>query len=125
MTLLAIAAPTSDTPAILVLCFAMTIGLFWYIFQAPAVAVEAPEKTRLAFLRERKETIYDNLRDLNFEFKAGKFPPADYQQMRHALEDEAAVLLAEIESLEGRSTGGLAPSPQRQSASPAGRGAKR
>lgn len=120
MTLLAIAAPTSDTPAVLLLCFVMTIGLFWYIFQTPAVAVAAPEKTRVAFLRERKEMIYDNLRDLNFEFKAGKFPPADYQQMRSALEDEAAALLSEIESLEGES-----PSQQGAAAPPVRKGDKR
>ena len=57
-------------------------------------------KTRLTFLRERKETVYENLRDLNFEYKAGKYPEADYQTMRAALEDEAAALLGEIEALE-------------------------
>lgn len=122
MTLLAIAAPAGDLPAFLVLCCAMTIGLFWYVFQAPAIAIEAPEKTRLAYLRERKDTVYDNLRDLNFEFKAGKFPAADYQQMRSALEDEAAGLLAEIESLE---RGVNPPGRQSQSAAPERRGAKR
>ena len=30
------------------------------------------EKTRLDFLLERKEQLYENLRDLNFEFKAGE-----------------------------------------------------
>ena len=122
MTLLAIAAPTSDLPAILALCCAMTIGLFWYIFQAPAVAIEAPEKTRLAYLRERKDTAYDNLRDLNFEFKAGKFPAADYLQMRAALEDEAAGLLAEIDMLE---RGVVAPGRQFPAAPPEREGAKR
>ena len=29
------------------------------------------EKTRLAYLRERKEMVYENLRDLNFEYQAG------------------------------------------------------
>jgi type II secretory pathway component PulM len=100
MTLLAIAAPTGDTPALLALCLAMTIGLLWYVFQTPAAAVEATEKTRLTYLRERKETVYDNLRDLNFEFKAGKFPVADYEQMRGTLENEATELLAEIEAIE-------------------------
>lgn len=91
---------TSDDPAILALCVAMTIGILWYIFYLPETAEEAPEKTRLVYLRERKDVVYDNLRDLNFEFKAGKFPDSDYQQMRASLEDEAAALLAEIERLE-------------------------
>ena len=53
-------------------------------------------KTRLIYLRERKEAVYDNLRDLNFEYKAGKFPDSDYQEMKASLEEEAAAILAEI-----------------------------
>ena len=81
-------------------CVIMTAALFFYIFSLPQHVEAGEEKTRLAFLRERKETVYDNLRDLNFEYKAGKYPEADYQGMRMALEDEAASLLAEIETLE-------------------------
>ena len=44
--------------------------------------------------------MYDNLRDLNFEYKAGKFPDSDYQEMKTSLEDEAAAILAEIARLE-------------------------
>ncbi len=58
------------------------------------------DKTRLAYLYERKDVVYENLRDLNFEFKAGKFAPADYDSMRQGMEAEAARLLAEIETLE-------------------------
>jgi hypothetical protein len=58
------------------------------------------QKSRLSYLRERKETIYENLRDLNFEFRAGKFPEPDYLAMRAGLEDEAAQVLAEIDGLE-------------------------
>ena len=61
----------------------------------------APEKTRLDYLRERKDVIYENLRDLNFEYKAGKYPEADYTTQRDALENEAANVLAEMESLGG------------------------
>ena len=59
-----------------------------------------PEKTRASYLRERKDAVYENLRDLNFEFKAGKIPEADYQSLRASLQDEAATLLAEIARLE-------------------------
>ena len=44
--------------------------------------------------------VYENLRDLNFEFKAGKFPDADYQSIKASLEEEAAAVLAEISHLE-------------------------
>jgi hypothetical protein len=81
-------------------CALLTVGLLLYVFSvADRVPASAP-KTRLAYLRERKEVVYENLRDLNFEFKAGKFPERDYQSMRTALEDEAARILAEIELLE-------------------------
>jgi hypothetical protein len=72
-----------------------------YVFYLPGTLQMGPEKTRLAYLRERKEVIYENLRDLNFEFKAGKFPDSDYQSMKTSLEDEAAAVLAEMASLEG------------------------
>jgi hypothetical protein len=81
-------------------CGLMTAALLFYIFSLPTRVDAGEEKTRLSFLRERKENVYENLRDLNFEYKAGKYPEADYQTMRAALEDEAASLLAEIEALE-------------------------
>ena len=60
------------------------------------------DKTRVDYLLERKDAIYENLRDLNFEFQAGKYPEADYEQQRVGLEDEAALVIAEIETLTAR-----------------------
>ena len=57
------------------------------------------EKSRLDYLKERKDVIYDNLRDLNFEFRAGKFPEDDYNRQRDNLEHEAAQVLAEMDTL--------------------------
>jgi len=51
-------------------------------------------------LQERKEAVYENLRDLNFEFKAGKVPDQDYLNLKNSLESEAAGILAEISRLE-------------------------
>ena len=58
------------------------------------------DKTRVDGLRERKDAIYDNLRDLNFEYLAGKHPEADYAEQRGRLENEAAAVLAEMDALE-------------------------
>ncbi len=58
------------------------------------------DKTRVAYLYERKDVVYENLRDLNFEYNAGKFTAADYDAMRIGMEAEAARVLAEIEALE-------------------------
>ncbi len=78
--------------------FAMVTGAF--IFLPSRDAETGADKTRLEYLYERKEVVYENLRDLNFEFKAGKFTQADYDGMRLGMEAEAARLLAEIEELE-------------------------
>ena len=81
-------------------CAVLTVGLLFYIFYLPTSVGHAEEKSRLSFLRERKESVYENLRDLNFEYKAGKLPEVDYANLRASLEDEAAAILAEIERLE-------------------------
>jgi hypothetical protein len=78
----------------------LAAALLYYVFYMGGPVEHAPGKTRLAYLRERKEVIYENLRDLNFEYKAGKYPEGDYLEMRSGLEDEAAAVLAEILALE-------------------------
>ena len=80
----------------------LTAGILFYIFYFQEDVHAAPEKTRLAYLLERKEVVYDNLRDLNFEYRAGKFPDADYQALKASLELEAANVLAEIDRLESQ-----------------------
>ena len=83
-------------------CFVMTAALLFFIFNLPAAVEHPVEKTRLVFLRERMESICENLRDLNFEYKAGKMPEADYVNLRATLEDDAAAVLAEIQQLESQ-----------------------
>jgi hypothetical protein len=81
-------------------CILAAAASLFYIFYLPGTLYLGPEKTRASYLRERKEAVYENLRDLNFEYRAGKVPDADYQSLRASLEDEAATLLAEIARLE-------------------------
>ena len=76
------------------------LAIFVYVFFAVPQREDATEKTRLAYLHERKDVIYENLRDLNFEYKSGKFSAADFEAMRGSMEAEAARVLAEIETLE-------------------------
>ena len=84
----------------LFVCAVFTLAVLYYVFFFPGEVYSGPEKTRLIYLRERKEAVYENLRDLNFEFKAGKVPDADYQSMRASLEEEAAAIMGEIARLE-------------------------
>ena len=78
----------------------LMLGVFIYVFAPVRDLARGKTKSRVEYLRERKEVIYENLRDLNFEHKAGKFPEADFFAMRAGLESEAAAVLAEIEDLE-------------------------
>jgi hypothetical protein len=48
-------------------------------------------------LEDRKQAIYGNLRDLQFEYRLGKLSDGDYQQNKRALQRELAGVLAEIE----------------------------
>jgi hypothetical protein len=81
-------------------CILITAAALFYIFHVPDAVTAGPAKTRVTYLRERKEVIYENLRDLNFDYKAGKLPESDYQTMRDSLEEEAATVLGEISRLE-------------------------
>jgi predicted nuclease with TOPRIM domain len=74
--------------------------LFVYTFWPENVFASQRQKTRLDYLLERKEQLYENLRDLNFEFKAGKYPEEDFVVQRAQLENETAQLLGEIEQLQ-------------------------
>ena len=75
-------------------------GMLIYIFLPSRDTDTGVDKTRVVYLHERKDVVYENLRDLNFEFKAGKFTQADYDSMRVSMEAEAARILAEIDMLE-------------------------
>ena len=80
----------------LVLAAALLIYTFW----PENVFASQRQKTRLDYLEERKEQLYENLRDLNFEYRAGKYPEEDFLVQRSQLENETAQLLAEIEHLQ-------------------------
>jgi hypothetical protein len=82
------------------LCLMFFIASLYYVFYLPGRLFLGPEKTRAGYLRERRDAVYENLRDLNFEYKAGKVPDADYASLKSSLQDEAATLLAEIDRLE-------------------------
>jgi hypothetical protein len=83
-----------------IFCSLFAAGVLIYVFLPSRDTDAGDDKTRVAYLYERKDVVYENLRDLNFEFKAGKFTQADYDAMRVGMEAEAARILAEIEMLE-------------------------
>jgi len=80
----------------------LTLLIFAYMFWPERNPFVQADKTRVDYLLERKEAIYENLRDLNFEYQAGKYPEQDYEEQRTGLEDEAARVIGEMEGLERR-----------------------
>ena len=78
----------------------LAVALLVYTFWPENGFASQREKTRLDYLLERKEQLYENLRDLNFEYRAGKYPEEDFVSQRSLLENETAQLLAEIEFLQ-------------------------
>ncbi len=99
-SLFAFALAGQETAFVLFGCTLFAACLFVYVFYQPGEVETGEQKTRLTYLLERKEATYENLRDLNFEYKAGKLSEQDYAVQQASLEDEAAAILAEIESIE-------------------------
>jgi hypothetical protein len=78
----------------------LLFALFVYTFWPENAFASQRQKTRLDYLFELKDQLYENLRDLNFEFRAGKYPEEDFQSQRAHLEAETAQVLREIEFLQ-------------------------
>lgn len=80
----------------------LTLLIFAFMFWPEKNPFRQADKTRLDYLRERRDVIYENLRDLNFEHLAGKYPEEDFAEQRTSLEDEAARVIAEMNALAPR-----------------------
>jgi len=102
LTLAAFAA-TGAVPndwAVLGACFALGLAAVLFIFFIqPDASDLAPHRSKLDQLLERRDTIYDNMRDLRFEYRAGKYSEGDYEAMKNSLELEAAQVLVEIDQV--------------------------
>jgi len=83
-------------------CVGLSAATLLFIFYIqPDASDSAPHRTRLDQLLERRDAIYENLRDLRFEHRAGKFSESDFEEMKRALEIEAARVLAQMDELTG------------------------
>jgi hypothetical protein len=77
----------------------LTIGaLFFTLFVRLKDVPEPLPVSPIQHLEDRKQAIYDNLRDLQFEYRLGKLSDEDYQQTKQALQKELAGVLAETEA---------------------------
>jgi hypothetical protein len=82
--------------------------LAFVLLVRPEDLAPEPALSPAAHLEDKKAAIYENLRDLQFEFRLGKLSEADYQKTKTGLQAELAALLAEIDRL----TMGVQPAPQ-------------
>jgi len=73
-------------------------------------------------LDERKTAIYENLRDLQFEYRLGKLSDDDYQATKKDLQKELARVLAEVDKMKTASGAPAAapPAPAKVVAPPTG-----
>jgi rubrerythrin len=83
----------------LVMALFIATALAVYVV-SPLLATSVPGDSTLpvdvtpsADLKRRRMVIYENLQDLDFEYKAGKVSEADYQTMRRNYLSEAAQLM--------------------------------
>jgi hypothetical protein len=78
----------------------LTVGIILFTLvvrprDLPATPPESPFK----HLDAHKAAIYENLRDLQFEYRVGKLSDQDYQQTKLDLQRELASVLAEVDRL--------------------------
>lgn len=62
-------------------------------------------------LDERKASIYENLRDLQFEYRVNKLSDEDYQTTKVELQKELARVLAEVDRIKGELASGVVTQP--------------
>ena len=87
--------------SVILVCAALAGFALLYTLWVPPQEVHLPQPpTRLDHLREKRKVLYDNLKDLHFEYRTGKFSDEDYQQLKTSLQYELALLMKQIEELE-------------------------
>jgi hypothetical protein len=81
----------------------LTIGAIAFTLLVRDKDIPQPEAgTGYEHLEERKARIYDNLRDLQFEYRVGKLSETDYQATKQSLQLELAGVMAEIDKAKGQ-----------------------
>jgi len=83
---------------IIALAVILVLAAFFYtLFVRPQDVPDPIPVSPIQHLEDRKHAIYDNLRDLQFEYRLGKLTDDDYKQTKQALQKELAAVLSETE----------------------------
>jgi len=81
---------------------AVLVSLIILAFTLFIRSKDLPEPTPVSpfhHLEVRKASIYENLRDLQFEYRVGKLSDEDYQRTKLELQAQLAVVLSDIDKL--------------------------
>jgi hypothetical protein len=90
---------------VIVITSLIAIAVIAFILTVRPKDLPAPEpESPFAHLDERKAAIYENLRDLQFEYRVGKLSDEDYQSTKKDLQKELAGVLAEVDKLVGQAS---------------------
>jgi hypothetical protein len=77
---------------------ALTLAVVLYtLFVRSQDLPEAAPVNPLQHLEARKAAIYENLRDLQFEYRVGKLSDDDYQRTKKDMQAELAAVLSEMD----------------------------
>src|SRR5260370_9672280 len=82
---------------IAIACAIAILVMTFLLFIRPQDLHKAEPVSPFAHLDERKASIYENLRDLQFEYRLGKMSDYDYQRSKLNLQKELAPFMAEVE----------------------------
>lgn len=74
------------------------VAIVYVVYVQPETAPAPLADPQLDYLLEKKAVLYDNLRDLNLEYRMGKLSDADYQRLKQQLQFEIGGVLQQIES---------------------------
>ena len=74
----------------------LLLGVFLYTFWPQRISRARRESMRLDYIMECKDQIFENLNDLDFEYKSGKYSESEYMTQRTQLGAQAEHLLVEI-----------------------------
>ncbi len=85
---------------VIVLASVLAIGVMAFlVFVRPKDLPKPLPVSPFQHLDERKAAIYENLRDLQFEYRLEKLSDEDYQQTKQDLQRELAKVMGDVDKL--------------------------
>jgi hypothetical protein len=85
------------------ICILLALAVMAYVlFVEPEITPVSAVDEQLTPLLRKKEILYENLRDLNFEYRMDKLSEADYLEAKRSSQAELVPVLSAIEELQAK-----------------------